>query len=117
MIIKDIATASVVTTNPSAMIVQFLMLLSLSAMGMGSANRRWRPNRSRFSGLDLKSDLNNIKQKLEILTEMNETLFLVKEFMENSTPDRKPKGQPTNTTPFLTFFLTFMDTDVQVQPC
>ena len=43
-------------------------------------------------GLDLKRDLNNIEQKLEALTEMNKTLFLVKEAVENSMPDKKPKS-------------------------
>ena len=75
------------------MIVQFLMLIPLFLPpSMGRVNRRWRPNKSRYSGLDLKRDLNNIKQKLEALTEMNETLFLVKEVVENSKPDEKAKG-------------------------
>ena len=63
---------------------------------VGSADRKWRPNKRRYSGLDLKRDLNNIKQKLEELTEMNNTLFLVKEAVEKSTPDEKTQGKLTN---------------------
>ena len=55
----------------------------------------------------MKRDLNNIKQKLEVLTEMNETLFLVKEVVKDSTPDRKPKGEPPNRSPLLTFLKHF----------
>ena len=40
----------------------------------------------------MKRDLNSIEQKLEALTKMNKTLFLVKEAVENSTPDKKPKS-------------------------
>ena len=54
------------------MIVQLMMLIPLLLSYMGSANRKWRPNKSRYSGLDL-----------------NKTLFLVKEAVVNSTPDEK----------------------------
>ena len=73
------------------------MLMSLLLLyDVGSANRKWRPNKSRYSGLDLKRHLNNIKQKLEELTEMNNALFLVKEAGEKSTPDEKTQGKLTN---------------------
>ena len=58
--------------NWRAMIVQLMMLIPLLLSYMGSANRKWRPNKSRYSGLDL-----------------NKTLFLVKEAVVNSTPDEK----------------------------
>ena len=45
----------------------------------------------------MKRDLNSIEQKLEALTKMNKTLFLVKEAVENSTPDKKPKSYQSYT--------------------
>ena len=69
-----------------------MMLIPLLLPYMGSANRKWRPDKSRYSGLDLKRDLNNIMKSLRHWRKKWD-FFLVKEAVVNPTPDEKTKGK------------------------